>query len=97
MHDIYVKDIVRLCGGKVLYGNEELELSTFCIDTRKLVKGDVYVGIKGENSDGSDYYKNAYDNGASCLILSREPKEVLDNVTVVVVDDALKCLQELAK
>ena len=97
MHDIYVKDIVRLCGGKVLYGNEELELSTFCIDTRKLVKGDVYVGIKGENIDGNDYYKNAYDNGASCLILSREPKEVLDNVTVVVVDDTLKCLQELAK
>lgn len=94
---IYVKDIVRLCRGRVLYGDKELELSNFCIDTRKLVKGDVYVGIKGENSDGSDYYKNAYDNGASCLILSREPEEVLDNVTVVVVDDTLKCLQELAK
>ena len=97
MHNIYVKDIVRLCRGRVLYGNEELELSNFCIDTRKLVKGDVYVGIKGENSDGSDYYKNAYDKGAICLILSKEPEEKLDNVTVVIVDDTLKCLQELAK
>ena len=94
---IYVKDIVRLCRGRVLYGDEELELSNFCIDTRKLVKGDVYVGIKGENSDGSDYYKNAYDKGATCLILNREPEEVLDNVTVIVVDDTLKCLQEVAK
>ena len=97
MHNIYVKDIVKLCGGKVLYGDVNLKLSNFCIDTRKLVKEDVYVGIKGDNSDGSDYYKNAYDNGASCLILNCVPKEVLDNVTVVVVDDTLKCLQELAK
>lgn len=97
MHNVYVKDIVKLCGGKVLYGNEELELSNFCIDTRKLSKGDVYVGMKGENSDGSDYYEDAYDKGANCLILSREPDEKLDGATVVVVDDTLKCLQELAK
>ena len=50
MHNVYVKDIVKLCGGKVLYGNEELELSNFCIDTRKLVKGDVYVGGTGQDS-----------------------------------------------
>lgn len=97
MYDIYVKDIVSLCGGKILYGDENLLLSTFCIDTRKLEKNDVYVGIKGENVDGNNFYKEAYDKGASCLILSCEPSERLDDITVVVVDDTLKCLQELAK
>ena len=96
MHNIYVNDIVRLCGGRVLYGDEKLLLSTFCTDTRKINKGDVYVGIVGDVFDGNDFYKDAVLNGASCLILSKEPKEVLSDVTVVIVEDTLKCLQTLA-
>lgn len=96
MCSIYVSDIVKLCGGRVLYGDEKLELSNFCIDTRKLNKGDIYVGIVGENSDGNDYYRDAVKNGASCLILSKVPTETLDDVTVVIVDDTLESLQRLA-
>ena len=94
MHSIYVNDVVKLCQGSVLYGDETLELSAFCTDTRKLQVGDVYVGICGERVDGNDFYKEAVDKGASCLILSKEPEEQLDNVTVIVVEDTLICLQE---
>ena len=97
MHSVYVRDIIRLCNGKLLYGNLDLELINFCIDTRNLNKNDVYVGIMGEKINGSDFYKEAYEKGASCLILNKEPNELLDNVTVIVVDDTLECLQELAK
>ena len=97
MHNIYVNDLVRLCNGKVLYGDSELLLSTFCTDTRKINKGDIYVGICGEKVDGNDFYKEAVEKGASCLVLSKEPKERLENLTVVMVEDTLKCLQELAK
>ena len=83
MHDIYVNDVVRLCQGKVLYGDEKLKLSTFCTDTRTLNEGDVYVGICGERVDGNDFYKEAFQRGASCFILSKEPKERLDGVTVI--------------
>ena len=93
MYNIYVNDVVRLCGGKVLYGDETIELSTFCTDTRKINDGDVYVGICGENFDGNDFYKDAVNKGARCLILSKEPEEVVD-ATVILVDDTLKCLQE---
>ena len=97
MYDIYVNDVVRLCGGEVLYGDERLKLSIFCTDTRKINKGDVYVGIVGERVDGNDFYKEAVEKGASCIILSKKPAEELENVTVIRVDDTLKCLQELAK
>lgn len=96
MYNIYVKDIVKLCGGKVLYGNEELKLSTFSIDTRKINAGDVYVAIIGERLDGNDFCYDAVERGVSCLIVSREPDVVFDGVTVVLVDDTVKCLQELA-
>lgn len=97
MHNIYVKDVIKLCGGKILYGDENLVLSNFCIDTRKISQGDVYVGIVGENHDGNDFYMDAIKKGAKCLILSKEPKEMLEDVTVILVDDTLKSLQELAK
>jgi len=97
MHDIYVGDVVRLCNGVVLYGDNELKLSNFCTDTRKINVGDVYVGIVGETLDGNDFYKEAYDKGASCLILNKKPDIDLDGVTVLIVEDTLLCLQELAK
>lgn len=96
MHSIYVKDIVKICDGIVLYGDENQELSNFCTDTRKINSGDIYVGIHGENLDGNDFYKEAIDKGASCLILSKEPEEDLEDVTVVIVKDTLECLQKLA-
>lgn len=96
MYNIYVKDIVKLCEGKVLYGNENLKLSTFSIDTRKINVGDVYVAIIGERLDGNDFCGDAVERGASCLIVSREPDVVFEGVTVVLVDDTVKCLQELA-
>ena len=95
MHDIYVKDIKKICNAKIL-GDENILLENFCIDTRKLNKGDVYVGLIGENNNGSDYYLDAIKNGASVCIIDKLV-DYYEGVTIVVVDDTLKCLQELAK
>lgn len=97
MHSIYVKDIIRLCGGKLLSGSDTLELKNFSRDTREIKEGDVYVAIVGDKFDGNNFYEEAIKNGASCLILSKEPKHVDNSVTIVIVDDTLKCLQELAR
>lgn len=97
MHSIYVKDVVRVCHAKLLCGYVDLELTQFCIDSRKATNGDVYVGICGETVDGNDFYKEAIRKGATCLILSKEPQnKELGNVTILLVDDTLRCLQELA-
>lgn len=96
MHSIYVRDILRICQGKLFCGDENLELVDFCTDTRKINEGDVYVGICGERVDGNDFYKEAIRKGATCLILSKEPDQKVDYVTIVIVEDTIKCLQELA-
>ena len=97
MHDLYVKDIIRLCNGKLLNGNLDLLLGDFCKDSRLVKFGDVYVGIKGEVFDGNKFYLDAILNGASVCILDSisEDAEYRD-ATVVLVDDTVKCLQELA-
>ena len=96
---IYVRDIINICNGKLFCGDRDLECVNFCKDTREINKGDVYVGIKGDTFNGNNFYKEAIDKGASICILDSDTeidREYLDN-TIVLVDDTIKCIQELAK
>ena len=98
MHNLYVRDIIKLCNGKLLNGNSDLILGDFCNDTRKIKVNDVYVGIKGEVFDGNKFYKDAIEKGASvCILDCVEDDYEYGEATVVLVSDTLKCVQELAK
>ena len=97
MCNLYVRDIVNICHGKVLCGDEDLELGKFVTDTRILESGNVYIGLMGEKVNGSDYYLDAIKRGASVCILNKMIDVSDIDCTVVVVEDTLVCLQELAK
>lgn len=94
-----VKDIIEICNGILLQGDINIECNNFCKDTRIIEKNDVYVGIKGDNFDGNDFYLDALEKGASVCILDKKVNipRMYSNSTVVLVDDTIKCLQELAK
>ena len=44
---ILVKDILELCKGKLICGNEEEICENFSRDSREIKVGDIYLGIKG--------------------------------------------------
>ena len=97
-----VKEIIDLIDGKIVTGNVELEMNSFSKDTRTIQNGDIYIGIKGEKFDGSDFWKQALDNGASAVIIS--PREITEDdkskykdKTIIEVKDTLQALYELAK
>lgn len=100
MHNLYVKDILDKCNGKLITGNKDLILTNFSKDTRIINKGDTYIAIKGEVFDGNKFIEEAFSKGASCCIV-----EHLNNVdinkykdkTIVQVKDSIKCLQTLTK
>lgn len=46
----------------------------FVIDDRKVGKGDIFIGIKGDNHDGSNFAASAFKNGAKCCITNRDSK-----------------------
>ena len=74
------------------------------IDTRKINAGDCYVGIKGEKNDGNKFYMDAFLKGATIVILddytiNKEDEKYLEEngKSIVVVEDSIKALGELAK
>ena len=96
-----IKEILQATRGKLIQGNEEEEINEFCRDTRIIKEGDAYIGIKGENFDGNTLWKNAFENGASTVILqgidfSKENLEKYQNENIIVVEDTIEALADIA-
>ncbi|MEI3356903.1 MAG: UDP-N-acetylmuramoyl-tripeptide--D-alanyl-D-alanine ligase [Clostridia bacterium] len=102
MKNLTVKDILKVTKGELLLGKENLECKTFSKDTRKIKKGDTYIGIKGETFDGSSFWKQALENGAQAVIIenvevTKEEKEKFKGKVIVKVENTLDALYEIAK
>lgn len=101
MKDILVKDIIRVCNGKLICGNEETVCENFCRDSRIVSEGEVYLGIKGETYHGSTFYKEALKNGAiGCILqdveISEEDINKYKNQFIIKVEDVVKALCKIA-
>ncbi len=63
-------------------------------DTRTIRKGELFFALRGENFDGNLYVEKALENGASYAVTDR--KELRESPQVIVVEDTLIALQNLA-
>lgn len=100
MKNITVKDIINVCKGDLICGNEDCICENFCKDTKVLQNGDVFVGIKGDNFDGNTLYKEAIEKGAKVCILqgAKIDKEYIKNkeVSIILVEDTIKAVGKIA-
>lgn len=93
-------DIIRLCKGKLLNGNVNEIVNDCYIDSKEVKEGGCFFGIKGDKVNGSNFYKEALENGAKICVLNK-----IDNINlkgflnrvVIIVDDVLLCMQKLAE
>ena len=102
MKSLTIKDILDVTGGELIIGDENLICKSFSRDTRKINKGDVYFGIKGENFDGNDFWRKALENGASCVIIeninfTQKDKEEFRGKTIIKVTNTLEALYNIAR
>lgn len=100
--DILIKDILKICNGKLICGNEDEICENFSKDTRQISDGDIYLGIKGERFNGSVFYKEAFENGAKgCILqdieLNQEEINTYKNKFIIIVDNVVETLQKIAK
>ena len=96
-----VEDIVKATNGKLLVGKLQENCENFCTDTRKIQKGDVYVGLKGEKFNGNEYYKDALEKGAKVAVISgikisEEDLKQYNDKTIIEVKDSLEAFGDIA-
>jgi len=77
-----------------LIGNTNAEIKGIAINSSKIKNGDAFFCIKGQQTDGHKFAKQAEANGAAVIFSERE----LDGIAipVVVVKDTLKTLSKFA-
>ena len=64
-------------------------------DSRKVLPGSVFFGLRGENFNGNLYARQALDAGATWAVVDDPAYAGQERTTLV--DDSLLCLQNLAK
>ncbi|SMD35060.1 UDP-N-acetylmuramoyl-tripeptide--D-alanyl-D-alanine ligase [Reichenbachiella faecimaris] len=65
-----------------------------CSDTRSLQENQIFFALKGDNFNGNTYASQAIEGGALLAVIDESQEESSDKFFLV--DDVLKCLQELA-
>lgn len=71
-----------------------LRFPIVCTDTRKIEENSIFFALKGESFNGNSYAAEAIEKGAKYSIVDEE--EYAINDAILLVDDALKTLQDLA-
>lgn len=67
-----------------------MNLST---DTRKIEPGAMFLALKGDNFNANEFAMQALEKGAAYVIADERK---FDDERIIIVDNALKCLQDLA-
>lgn len=102
MKQIKIEDILKVTNGKLIIGDKNLICENFSKDTRNIQKGDIYIGIKGETFDGSTFWKQALENGASTVIVenvdfSQENLAQFQEKNIIEVENTLEALYAIAR
>lgn len=91
---------IKIWTGGRLLSKHQTEFSELGTDTRKDLKGKVFIALKGDQYDAHNYLDQAVKSGASLLIvheLKDEFKKLSDQVSIIQVEDTLVALQQWAQ
>ena len=99
--NLIVEDIINCTKGELVLGNRDFECKGFTTDTRKINKDDVYIGIKGEKSDGNMLWEEAFQKGAKVVIVQNinfenENISIYKDKIIIKVQDTIKALSQIA-
>ncbi|MEF3255194.1 MAG: UDP-N-acetylmuramoyl-tripeptide--D-alanyl-D-alanine ligase [Deferribacterales bacterium] len=75
-----------------------IEYTTVSIDSRKVTDNGIFLALKGEHTDGNLYIEDAFKNGFKyCVTTSKEQYEKFDGKNIILVEDGLIALKNLAR
>ena len=76
-----LKNIIAGIEGLKAKGNLDIEVNNISTDSRNISQGDMFVAIKGFDTDGHKYIPMAIQNGAKVILIDEEMlKEVMESI-----------------
>lgn len=94
-----LNEICLATGGSIISDKPAAKLlfTGVSTDSRSITSGDLFIALQGETFDGHDYLSQARQKGAGGVIVSRRDASLPQDCPVILVQDTLKALQDLAR
>lgn len=89
--DMKLENLIKNLEAKVI-GETNLDILNITYNSKEVTKGSLFVCIRGENSDGHDFAKDAEKNGAAAILCE---KQVQVNIPQIVVSSTRKALSKV--
>jgi len=91
-----LKDILYGVGLTAVSGTTTKLVNHINFDSRSVGLDDVFVAIKGTQSDGHTYIKKAIELGANAIVCEKMPEELINEISYIEVEDSKKALAIMA-
>jgi UDP-N-acetylmuramoyl-tripeptide--D-alanyl-D-alanine ligase len=91
---LYLSEINRLLGGKLVHAPIEIPVNGISIDSRRIRKGELFVALKGKKFDGHQFVMEAITRGAAGALVEKRMPFLKAQV---IVPDPLAAMGRLAQ
>lgn len=81
---------------RVVLPKDEVNVHGVNIDSRLVKEGDMFIAVKGTQTDGHEYIPAAEEKGAVAIVCERMPEKQNANIAYIVVEDAQAASGKLA-
>ena len=95
MKEFSISELARIVGADIRINSDEV-FAGLSTDTRTIGRGQCFVAIKGENFDGHEYVKLAFEKGATCAIVNSDFNGPVGGV-LIKVRDPIVAMGQLAR
>ena len=92
-----IKEILEATKGTLVQGPARGQVSSVCIDSRIVKKGELFIAIKGEVFDGHDFIDAVCAKGARVLVVHKPVKVKDPKISVIRVEDTIRALGDIAR
>ena len=93
---IYLKDILYRVSLEAVVGNTNIAVNEIHFDSRKVGFNDVFVAVRGTQTDGHTYIDRAVEQGALAVICEEMPEKTVNGITYVKVKNSQQALAFMA-
>lgn len=90
------EQIVKACGGLLLCGDPQTEITCFSTDSRQIQPGCLFVPIKGERTDAHIYIEATLAAGAAGTFTQYRSAPAADSHPWIYVENTCEALQKAA-
>ena len=94
MDKLSLKEIVQVTGAEA-NSDADIFFEGVSTDSRRISEGMLFVALKGENSNGESFTRDAFKKGAAAVLVSKTAKRIPEGI-VLKVEDTLEAYRQIA-